>query len=424
MTRYKKTTFRTSILLLITILWSVNTVIAQEHSEGHSQSEEVHQEIDAHGANSHEGESGTSESHEHDAAEHSEGHQEEEFNATEVIMEHVSDSHDWHILTTKKGLHVSVPLPIILISKETGLKAFMSGKIAHHHQHEGFQYGEGMVRIKMDKDGEPVEKSLDKIIVYVDDHGAIDSASEEGFYYHGEKIAAIIPMDFSITKNVFMMLLAVIILLIVFLSLAKSYKKTGVSAPKGLQGFLEPLVVFIEEDVAIPNIGVTKYKKYMPYLLTVFFFILIQNLMGLIPFFPFGANVTGNIAVTMVLAVFTMLITNLGANKGYWQHIFNPPGVPLWLYPILIPVEILGIITKPFALMIRLFANITAGHIIVLSLVSMIFIFKSVFMAVPSGILVLFMDMIELLVAFLQAYIFTLLSALFIGLAMPEHHHE
>jgi len=162
----------------------------------------------------------------------------------------------------------------------------------------------------------------------------------------------------------------------------------------------------------------------MPYLLTVFFFILIHNLMGLIPFFPFGANVTGNIAVTMVLALCTVLITNVGANKAYWKHMFIPPGVPLWLYPIMIPVELLGIITKPFALMIRLFANITAGHIIVLSLVSMIFIFKSVFMAVPSGILVLFMDMIELLVAFLQAYIFTLLSALFIGLAVPDAHHD
>ena len=146
--------------------------------------------------------------------------------------------------------------------------------------------------------------------------------------------------------------------------------------------------------------------------------------MGLIPFFPFGANVTGNIAVTMVLAAFTLVLTNLNGNKTYWQHIFAFPGVPKWLLPIMIPVELIGIITKPFALMIRLFANITAGHIIVLSLVSIIFIFKSFFMTVPSLVMVVFMDMIEILVAFLQAYIFTLLSALFIGLAMPEHHHE
>ena len=220
------------------------------------------------------------------------------------------------------------------------------------------------------------------------------------------------------------MMLSVIIMLYLFLALARSYKKTGISSPKGIQGFLEPIIVFIEEDIAIPNIGKEKFARYMPFLLTVFFFILINNLLGLIPFFPFGANVTGNIAVTMVLAVFTFLITQFSGNKGYWLHIFKTPGVPIWLLPIMIPVEVMGIFTKPFALMIRLFANITAGHIIILSLISMIFIFNSVFLSVPSLILVLFMDLIELLVAFLQAYIFTLLSSLFIGLAMPEHHHD
>lgn len=398
--------------------------MGQEHSDAHTQSEEIHQEADAHAINAHHAESDDSGDHTSVDPGHAGELGEEEFNASEVIMEHISDSHDWHILTTKSGHHVNIPLPVILISKETGLKIFMSGKIAHHHSHEGFRYGEGMVKISTNKNGEKVEKDLGKTIVYVEENGAVEGQTDDGVYYHGEKIAAIIPLDFSITKNVFMMMLAVIILLVVFLSLAKSYKKTGVSAPKGIQGFLEPVVLFIEEDVAKPNIGETKYKKYMPYLLTVFFFILIHNLMGLIPFFPFGANVTGNIAVTMVLALCTMLITNVSGNKTYWGHIFNPPGVPIWLYPIMIPVELLGVITKPFALMIRLFANITAGHIIVLSLVSMIFIFKSVFMAVPSGLLVIFMDVLEILVAFLQAYIFTLLSALFIGLAVPEHHHE
>jgi len=394
----RKTVIKSFILLLFVCFGSLNNIRAQEHTEEHSPALEQQQKDE---------------------------HQEaEEFNATEVVMEHAADSHDWHILTTKKGKHVSVPLLIILVSKETGLKAFISNKIAHHHHYKGFQYGVEMVRVTTNKKGEKVEKPLDKVIVHVDQNSSVESINGDGIFSHGELVAGTVPLDFSITKNVFMMLLAVIILLVVFLTLAKSYKKTGVSAPKGLQGFLEPVVVFIEEDVAKPNIGETKYKKYTPYLLTVFFFILIHNLMGMIPFFPFGANVTGNIAVTMVLAVCTMLITNIGANKGYWGHIFNPPGVPIWLYPIMIPLELIGIITKPFALMIRLFANITAGHIIVLSLVSMIFIFKSVFMAVPSGILVLFMDMIELLVAFLQAYIFTLLSALFIGMALPEHHHE
>ena len=340
---------------------------------------------------------------------HSEAANEEEFNATEYILEHVSDSHEWHILTKKDGNHVAVPLPVILYSKHSGFHVFSSKKLAHGHKHLGFEMGHGTIQVE-NKDGELVEKSLSGKVVEVDEHG--------------ELVEAGLPLDFSITKNVFMMMLSVIILLWVFLSLARSYKKMGISEPKGLAGFIEPVIVFIEEDVAIPNIGEEKYYRYMPYLLTIFFFILLNNLMGLIPFFPFGANVTGNIALTMVLAVFTFFITTFSGNKSYWQHIFNTPGVPVWLAPIMIPVEIIGMFTKPFALMVRLFANITAGHIIVLSLISMIFIFKSIFMSVPSLVMVLFMDCIELLVAFLQAYIFTLLSALFIGLAMPEHHHD
>jgi len=321
--------------------------------------------------------------------------QEEEFIPQEYIMRHIKDSHEWHIITTKEGKHVSFPLPIILISKHSGFHAFLSSKLAHGHTFKGFKYGEGEYSGK---------------IVEVDERGELAEAG--------------LPLDFSLTKNAFMMMLSVIILLSIFLSLARSYKKSGIREPRGLQGFFEPLIVFIEEDVAIPNIGEGKHARYMPYLLTVFFFILTNNLMGLIPFFPFGANVTGNIAVTFVLAVFTFLITQFSGNRGYWQHIFNTPGVPFWLLPIMIPLEIIGIFVKPFALMIRLFANITAGHIIVLSLISMIFIFKSVFVAFPSMLMVIFMDCIELLVAFLQAYIFTLLSALFIGLAMPEHHHD
>ncbi len=184
------------------------------------------------------------------------------------------------------------------------------------------------------------------------------------------------------------------------------------------------MIIFIRDDIAIPNIGEDKHNRYMPYLLTVFFFILINNLMGLIPpIIPFGANVTGNIAVTLVLSVFTFIITQFSATKTYWKHIVATPGVPFWLAPVMIPVEIIGLFSKPFALMIRLFANITAGHIIVLSLVSLIFIFKSLAIAPVSIAFVLFMDLIEILVAFLQAYVFTLLSALFIGLAAKEHHH-
>jgi F-type H+-transporting ATPase subunit a len=366
----------------------------QEHSEEHSQ-----EAVESHAADH---------TDDHEAG-HGDPSHDDEFNATEYILKHIKDSHEWHILTTKDGHHVSVHLPVILYSKHSGFHIFSSKNLAHGHNYMGFEMGHGTIQVE-NKKGKMVEKSLDGKIIEVDEHG--------------ELVEAGLPLDFSITKNVFMMFLSVVILLWVFLSLASSYKKRGVSEPRGLAGFIEPVIVFIEEDVAIPNIGEDKYFKYMPYLLTVFFFILLNNLMGLIPFFPFGANVTGNISVTMVLAVFTLVLITFSGNKTYWQHIFNTPGVPIWLLPIMIPVEVIGIFTKPFALMVRLFANITAGHIIVLSLISMIFIFKSVFMSFPSMVMVIFMDLIELLVAFLQAYIFTLLSALFIGLAMPEHHHD
>jgi len=378
--------------LLIGVIFLVPGTQLYGQDEHHETDDAHHETIDSHSEDSGHGESA-----------------EEEFNATEYILEHVSDSHEWHILTKKDGHHVSVPLPVILYSKHSGFHMFMSSKIAHGHSFDGFQMGHGSIEV-VNKKGETVEKSLKGKIIEVDEHGVMVEAG--------------LPLDFSITKNVFMMMLSVIILLWVFLGLARAYKKMGISEPRGLAGFIEPVIIFIEEDVAIPNIGEEKYARFMPYLLTVFFFILLNNLMGLIPFFPFGANVTGNIAVTMVLAVITFLITQFSSNKGHWQHVFNTPGVPKPLLVIMIPVEIIGLFTKPFALMVRLFANITAGHIIVLSLISMIFIFKSVFVAAPSLLMVIFMDFIELLVAFLQAYIFTLLSALFIGMAMPEHHHD
>lgn len=378
-------------LVFFTLLSSGSSLFAQDHTQDHADqaghAETVTATVDSHGNASHE----------------------EEFDAAEVIMDHLRDAHEWHLFTTKDGHHVSIPLPVILFSKHSGFHIFMSSKLAHGHNFKGFEMGHGTILIEHGEGGTE-EKKIDGKIIEVNEHG--------------ELVEAGLPVDFSITKNVSMMFLAVVILLLVFITLARSYKKVGVNEPKGMQGFLEPLIVFVEEDIAVPNIGQEKYEKFMPYLLTVFFFILIHNLMGLIPFFPFGANVTGNIAVTMVLAIFTFLITNLNGNKVYWRHIFALPGIPKWLLPLMIPVELIGIITKPFALMVRLFANITAGHIIVLSLVSLIFIFKSVFMSVPSLVMVIFMDMIEILVAFLQAYIFTLLSALFIGLAMPEHHHE
>jgi F-type H+-transporting ATPase subunit a len=318
------------------------------------------------------------------------------FEASTYILEHIADSHEWHILTKKNGESVAIYLPVILYSKESGLHFFSSKKLAHGKEYKGF---------KIEEEGDLKGK-----IVSVDTAGKIDEEN--------------LPLDFSMTKTVIGMLSAAIIGLILFLLLARSYKKTGISHPKGIQSFLEPVIVFIRDDIAIPNIGKHKYEKYMPYLLTAFFFILINNLMGLIPFPPpFGANVTGNIAITFVLAFFTFIITQLSGNKSYWKHVFATPGVPFWLLPIMIPVEIIGLFSKPFALMIRLFANMLAGHIVILSLICLIFIFDSLAVAPVSILFVLFMDFMELLVAFLQAYIFTLLSSLFISLAVQEEHH-
>ena len=312
------------------------------------------------------------------------------FDASSFIMDHIADSHDWHLWDTKDGKSVSLYLPVILYSKSKGFDVFMSKKILYGNVHNGYTLVKGTV-------------------VSIDAAGNIDAANA--------------PLDLSITKNVAALFFACVIGLFLFIGLSRSYKKTGISHPQGMQSFLEPVILFIRDDIAISNIGKYKYEKYMPYLLTVFFFILINNIMGLVPFPPpFGANVTGNIAITLVLAVFTFLITQFSGNKQYWKHIFAMPGMPTWLLPIMIPVEIIGMFTKPFALTIRLFANITAGHIIILSLISLIFIFKSLIMAPVSILLVLFMNCLEVFVAFLQAYVFTLLSALFIGMAVEEHH--
>ncbi|HEX7493903.1 MAG TPA: F0F1 ATP synthase subunit A [Bacteroidales bacterium] len=317
------------------------------------------------------------------------------FKPNTFILEHIADSHEWHILTRKNGESVAIYLPVIVYSKGKGLNVFSSKRFTHGQEYKGF---------RLEEEGELKGK-----IVTVNSNGQVDEKN--------------LPLDLSMTKTVIGMLSAAIICLILFLSLARSYKKTGISHPKGIQSFLEPVILFIRDDIAIPNLGAHKYQKFMPYLLSVFFFILINNLMGLVPFPPpFGANVTGNIAITLTLATCTFLIIQFNGNKSYWKHIFATPGVPFWLLPIMIPVEIIGMFSKPFALMIRLFANILAGHIVVLSLICLIFIFGSLALAPVSIFFVIFMDCLELLVAFLQAYIFTLLSALFISMAVQESH--
>lgn len=322
------------------------------------------------------------------------GEGKEKFKASTYILEHIADSHDWHILTKKNGDDVAIYLPVILYSKDKGFNVFSSKQLAGGKEYKGF---------KLEEEGDLKGK-----IVTINEAGIADEKN--------------LPLDLSMTKTVVALLSAAIIGLLIFLPLARSYKKTGISHPKGMQSFLEPVILFIRDDIAIPNIG-HKYEKYMPYLLTAFFFILINNLMGLIPFPPpFGGNVTGNIAITFLLAFCTFIITQFSGNKSHWRHVFATPGVPFWLLPIMIPVEIIGLFSKPFALMIRLFANMLAGHIVILSLICLIFIFNTVALAPVSILFVIFMDFMELLVAFLQAYIFTLLSALFISLAVAEEH--
>jgi F-type H+-transporting ATPase subunit a len=322
------------------------------------------------------------------------GSTEKKFEPKDVILEHIGDSHSWPVVGK-----ITLPLPVILYT-DKGLEIFSSANIKEEEVN-----GELKGKIYQGAHYSYISEK-DKIKV-VDSNGAIDEAASKKVW------------DFSITRNVISMFMTLTILLLVFLSISSTYKKRVGKAPKGLQSFLEPLIVFVRDDIAIPNMG-HKYARFMPLLLTIFFFILINNLMGMIPFFPGGFNLTGNIAVTLVLSVIILFVVNLNGNKHYWKHIFVPN--PWWLFPIMIPVEIVSIFSKPIALMIRLFANITAGHIVILSLISLIFIFKTLWVSPVSVGFVVFMDCIELLVAFLQAYIFTLLSSLFIGMAIEEHH--
>ncbi len=330
------------------------------------------------------------------------GEEEIEFNASDLINGHIGDSHEFHMFDYN-GEAYSFYLPVILWT-DNGLTVFSSKEF--HHDNSGHHVVEK---------GDNSFVRDNEIIYYTDKYATLTADTKNAFNFDAR------PLDFSITKNVFSMIFSAIILFLLFFAVAKSYKKND-KAPKGLAGFMEPLITFVRDDIAIPNIGEHKYAKFMPYLLTIFFFIWINNLIGLIPFFPFSSNLTGNIYFTFVLAMITFIITTLSGNKTYWKHILMPP-VPKALYPIMVPIEFIGMLTKPFALMIRLFANITAGHIIILSLVSLIFIFKTPAIAPVTGFFVLFMSALELLVAALQAYVFTLLSALFIGQAVAEDHH-
>lgn len=327
----------------------------------------------------------------------------------EVMAHHLTDSHDFTFLSDKEGNHYGFSLPVILV--DNGLKVFSSSNFEHGtkvHEVDGNYYKEYHGQIyKTDAQGTITYK--------------VGKDGKETHIPANEK-----PMDLSITKNVAMMIITGLLMFWIFVSLAKSYAKTG-GVPKGVGRFFEPIVMYIKDEIAIPNIGEKHYKKYMPFLLTVFFFIWILNMFGLT---PLGVNVTGNIAVTTALAIITFLITNFTGKKDYWLHIFDPLGDSMpWiakipLYIILIPIEVLGIFIKPFSLLIRLYANMAAGHIVLMSLIGLIFIFQSWVGGSMSFLLTFVIILIKVLVCLLQAYIFTMLSALYFGFASEEHEHE
>ena len=341
----------------------------------------------------------------------------QEFNAKELIFGHVLNSHDFHFLDIKHEdgttAHIGIPLPVILYSSQKGFSVFMSSEFEHGHKaYNGYMLltDESIEKLKLDE-----KKFSPQQIVAVNDNGEID--------------ASVKVYDISLTRNVVQMILGLSLFVWVMLRIAKRYKSgVGVtSAPRGSQSLFEPVVTFVRDEVAIPNLG-DSHEKYLPFLLTIFFFILINNLVGLI---PGSANVTGNIAFTFIFGVIAFVVILASSNKHYWGHIFNPPGVPGWVKGILVPVEVLGVFTKPFALIIRLFANMVAGHIIIICLISLIFIFANLNIAVGWGVspvsiaFTIFIYFIEVLVAFIQAFIFAMLTAVFIGQAREgAHHHE
>ncbi|ADV48855.1 ATP synthase F0 subcomplex A subunit [Cellulophaga algicola DSM 14237] len=325
------------------------------------------------------------------------------------IAHHLKDAHDFHLFSYTNDAgetkHIGFPLPVILWSSN-GLVTFMSS--AFHHDDNA--------QVIVNRGGSKFTK-LHSVIYELDANATAISFDE---HHHPENAHK--PLDFSITKSVFGMLFAGFLMIFGFRALAKGYKKSPI--PTGFARVLEPLVLYVRDEIARPNIGEKHYRKFMGFLLTVFFFIWILNLLGLT---PLGFNVTGQIAVTVCLALFTFLIIQFNGNKDYWKHIFWMPGVPVLMKIALIPVEILGMLTKPFSLFVRLFANITAGHSVVMGIAALMIILKAQFGTVSatgiSVLLTLFLTVIELLVAFLQAYIFTMLSSLFIGMAVAEHDH-
>jgi F-type H+-transporting ATPase subunit a len=325
----------------------------------------------------------------------------------EYITHHLEDAYDFSLFsyTNSEGEHIYVGIPLPVILWDEGLQVFSSSKL--HHGEEVAQVGSNYYKLE---------------------HGKIYKTNAQGTINYDETHHAtnVAPLDLSITKGVVSMLFIASLMFWLFHSLAKSYSENK-GVPSGIGRFFEPIVLYIRDDIARPNIGEKKYMKYMNFLLTVFFFVWFLNLLGLT---PLGVNVTGNIAITFGLALLTFLITNFTGTKDYWLHLFDPLGSSMkWyakipLYVILIPIEVLGIFIKPFSLLIRLYANMQAGHIVLMSLIGLMFIFKSWLGSPLSFGLAFAISLIELLVALLQAYIFTMLSALYFGFAAEEHEHH
>lgn len=427
-----------SLLFALVLALFGGPLFAQDH--GHDHGDHSHGTEHSTEAEAHHGEHG-----EHGGCgDHAE---DGEYDPVATVMHHIADANEFHVW---KDVHI--PLPLFLYAPEHGWTTGTSSMFHHgHHAVDGYVLNHGRVNRIADDNFPMGEVAIDgimhKVETTTDESG---KTKEKEVYYacaKGELWKLDKPStldggilgggitsfyDFSITKNVFTMFLAAILLILLWRAVAKGYRKNEGKAPSGIQSFMEPFFVFIRDEVTKPMIGEAKYERFQPFIMTLFFFILFCNLLGLIPFFPGSANVTGNLAVTLVLAVLAFIVTNINGNGHYWEHIFWMPGIPAWVKIILTPVEILGLFIKPFSLMIRLFANISAGHIIILSLIGLIFLFGNNGQSVGGaatgafigGAFTAFMNLIELLVAFLQAFIFAILTASYIGAAVEEHEHH
>lgn len=326
----------------------------------------------------------------------------DDVDAGKIILGKVLDHHDWQLFKIGDN-YISIPLPIILYDRDEGaLHLFMSSRFDHgRSSYKGF---------KLDKD--------ERIVPVKAGTMDVDPSRRA-------------PLDFSITMTAAGVFITLILMMLIFIPMARKYKRKGNCPPRGLQSVLEPLILFVRDNIGIAAIGKDKHERFMPFILSMFFFIFFANLLGLVPIFPGGTNITGNISVTMVLAAFTFFTICFSGNKQYWMHIYNPPGIPWWLkFPIpLMPViEIVGVFIKPFVLMVRLTANILAGHIVILGLLVLIFIIGNINVSAGYGaaamavVFTVFITFLKFLVAFIQAYVFTLLSAIYLGMAVDDAH--